>query len=312
MSQSNEKINGKILSGIGGLYTVLTERGSTVPCTAKGAFRHNKISPYPGDNVQIQINTTGNNTLCEIYSRHNFFTRPPAANIDKLFITIACADPSPSYITSDKLICAAEFYSVEPIIIITKSDLDYEKSCEIYEVYKKSGFEVFMTSSKTDTGLDELKSFIENKIKGVTAVFTGESGVGKSSVLNSLFPNLKLATGEISQRISRGKHTTRAVTLYPLDSPPSYNGSFLADTPGFGIFDLASIQEFTKDFLLDCFREFSKFATDCKYKKCSHTQEDGCAVIKAVKEGIIPKQRHESFVCITDEVKDKHPWQSKK
>ena len=310
-SEKNSK-TGKILSGIGGLYKVLTEDGSVLDCRARGSFRSKKISPYPGDCVTIFEEKTGASVIDTILPRKNIFEKPPAANIDTLFITVATATPSPSYITIDKLAAAAEYYGAETVIIVTKRDLSPEKAEEISSIYQKSGYKVFVTSSENAEGITELLDFVKTEIKGKTAFFAGESGVGKSSLLNSLFPSLMLKTGEVSRKIYRGKHTTRAVTLYPLDDVPSITGAFLADTPGFGIFDLSTIDNLVREDVHLLFPEFSEFSQGCKYRKCTHLREEGCEVIKAVEQGRIAKVRHESFVKIYDEIKLLHPFTSKK
>lgn len=303
---------GKILSGIGGLYRVITENGDILECRARGSFRFGGISPYPGDNVTVTEGKSGFGVIDGILPRKNFFEKPPAANIDLLFITVAAESPAPSYITVDKLACAAEYYGAETVIIVTKSDLSPEKAREIFEIYQKSGYDVIVTSSEKSDGIEELLNFIRAKTSGRTAVFAGESGVGKSSLLNALFPSLMLKTGEVSRKIYRGKHTTRAVTLYSLDSTPRADGAFLADTPGFGIFDLSSIDGLLKEDVQGLFPELSEFSSNCRYRKCTHLREEGCEVINAVKEGKIAKERHESFVKIYGEIKAAHPYGSKK
>ncbi|MBR2474316.1 MAG: ribosome small subunit-dependent GTPase A [Clostridia bacterium] len=307
-----KKIKAKVLSGVGGLYRVLTENGETLECRARGSFRHSGISPYPGDNVLVTEEGTGMCAICEILDRKNIFERPPAANIDKLFITVAAASPSPAYITVDKLLCAAEYYGAESVILVTKSDLDREKAREIEDIYLKSGYTVFVTSSLKGEGVEELKRFVYDEIRGCTAAFAGESGVGKSSLMNALFPDLKLQTGEVSRKIARGRHTTRAVTLYPLDSVSAFTGAFLADTPGFGIFELSSIDKLVYDEVPELFPEFSRYFNTCKYRKCTHLREEGCEVLSAVAKGDIAVERHDSYVKIYEEIKALRPWQTKK
>ena len=310
----NEKLRqkGKILSGVGGLYKVLAEDGRVLECRARGNFRFDKISPYPGDNVTVTEEKNGASVIDAILPRKNFFEKPPAANIDTLFITVATATPSPSYITVDKLAAAAEYYGAETVVLVTKSDLSPEKAEEIRTVYEKSGYKVFVTSSENADGVEELLAFIKKETEGRTSFFAGESGVGKSSLLNALFPSLMLKTGEVSRKIYRGKHTTRAVTLYPLDAVPHIGGAFLADTPGFGIFDLASIETIVKEDAERLFPEFSEYSGSCKYRKCTHLKEEGCEVLKAVQDGKIARERHESFVKIYAEIKAAHPFSSKK
>ncbi len=315
MAESEAKkqlVKAKVLSGVGGLYKVVCEDGQLLECRAKGNFRHSGISPYPGDNVEISKEKTGASCIASILGRKNVFTRPPAANIDKLFITAAAASPAPAYITIDKLLCAAEYYGAQAIILITKSDLDPEKAEEMKGIYERSGYTVFVTSSLEGKGVDELRIFVTGEMESCTSVFAGESGVGKSSLMNALFPDLKLRTGEVSRKISRGKHTTRAVTLYPLDGVLSFTGAFLADTPGFGIFELSSIEDLFFEDVPNLFPEFDSYIGSCKYRKCTHLKEEGCAVIEAVKTDLIAPERHESYVKIYNEIKSLRPWQTNK
>ena len=297
-------VKAKILNGIGGLYTAVTETGEVIKCKPRGKFRHYEISPYPGDNVTVRLREGDIPMLAEILPRKNFIKRPPVANIDKLFITVAASNPSPAYITIDKLICAAEFYGITPVIIVTKSDLDAVKAEEIAKTYTLCGFDTFVTSSTRGEGVGAVKEFIYTKSEGSVVAFAGESGVGKSSLMNAMFEGLSIQTGETS-RIQRGKHTTRAVSLYPLSDSPSYDGAFVADTPGFGIFEPSQIPEFIRDTLIPCFREFEPFLTTCRYTKCTHLCEEGCKIIEAVENGEIPRTRHESYVTLYDELKNK-------
>ena len=297
-------VKAKILNGIGGLYTAVTETGEIVKCKPRGNFRHYEISPYPGDNVTVRLREGDIPMLAEILPRKNFIKRPPVANIDKLFVTVAAADPEPAYITVDKLICAAEFYGITPVIIVTKADLDTVKAGEIEKTYSLCGFDTFVTSSVCGEGVDSVRDFIYSQSEGSVVAFAGESGVGKSSLMNAMFEGLSLQTGETS-RIKRGKHTTRAVSLYPLSDTPSYSGAFVADTPGFGIFEPTQIPEFIRDSLIPCFREFEPLLTTCRYTKCTHLREDGCKIIEAVENGEIPKSRHESYVTLYEELKNK-------
>lgn len=303
---------GRVLSGVGGLYKVLTDDKRTLSCSARGSLRFARISPYPGDLVTVTEEENGRHAIESILPRKNFFGKPPAANIDKLFITVAAASPSPSYITIDKLICAAEYYGTKSVVVVTKCELDPQKAEEIRDVYEKSGYSVFLTSSVEKVGIGELRSFIEKEIKNCTAVFAGESGVGKSTIMNALFPSLSLATGAVSRKISRGKHTTRAVTLYPLSDDINAEDAFLADTPGFGIFDLSTIDTLTWDEISELFPEFSPYVSECRYRGCTHLREEGCAVIESIENGKVAKQRHESYVTIYGEIKKLRPWQTSK
>ncbi len=310
--KENRQVKGKILSGVGGMYTAVSDQGDILSCNARGGLRFSGISPYPGDNVLISVRSDGRSAIESILPRKNFFSRPPCANIDKLFITIACADPAPSYITSDKLTVAAEYYSTTPIIIITKSDISHEKAEELRSVYLSCGYKVFVTSSQSGEGIDALKKFVTSETTGCTSVFAGESGVGKSSLLNAIFPDLMLKTGSVSRKISRGRHTTRAVTLFSLDGTPRLDGAFIADTPGFGIFDLTSVDDIMKEDVPELFPEFDPYIGLCRYKKCTHLREEGCAVIEAVNDKKIAPMRHESYVKIYDEIKTLHPFKKNK
>ena len=297
-------VKAKILDGLGGLYTAVTESGEVIKCKPRGNFRHYDISPYPGDNVSVRLREGDIPMLAEILPRKNFIKRPPVANIDKLFVTVAAADPEPAYITIDKLICAAEFYGITPVIIVTKADLDTVKAEELRKNYTLCGFECFVTSSVQGEGVEAVKEFIYAQSEGSVVAFAGESGVGKSSLMNAMFEGLSLQTGETS-RINRGKHTTRAVSLFPLTDEPRFDGAFVADTPGFGIFEPAQIPEFTRDCLIPCFREFEPLLTTCRYTKCTHLREEGCEILRAVENGEIPRSRHESYVTLYEELKNK-------
>ena len=297
-------VKAKILNGIGGIYTAVTETGEVIKCKPRGNFRHYDVSPYPGDNVTVRLREGDIPMLAEILPRKNFIKRPPVANIDKLFVTVAAADPEPAYITVDKLICAAEFYGITPVIIVTKADLDTVKAREIEKTYSICGFDTFVTSSVCGEGVNSVREFIYAQSEGSVVAFAGESGVGKSSLMNAMFEGLSIRTGETS-RINRGKHTTRAVSLYPLSDAPSYGGAFVADTPGFGIFEPAQIPEFIRDSLIQCFREFEPLLTTCRYTKCTHLREEGCKIIEAVENGRIPRTRHESYVTLYEELKNK-------
>ncbi|MBR2459882.1 MAG: ribosome small subunit-dependent GTPase A [Clostridia bacterium] len=297
-------VKAKILHGVGGLYSAVTEDGAVVKCKPRGNFRHYDISPYPGDNVLLRLRDGDVPMIAEILPRRNFIKRPPVANIDKLFITVAAACPSPAYITVDKLICAAEFYSITPVLIITKADLDGAKAEELSSVYRRCGFDVFVTSSVSGSGVDAVKAFVYRQAEGNVVAFAGESGVGKSSLMNAMFEELGLQTGETS-RIQRGKHTTRAVSLYSLEDNPRFDGAYIADTPGFGIFEPTLIPEFTRESLVSCFRELSPYLTTCRYTKCTHLREEGCSIVEAVNNGELPRSRHDSYVTLYEELKNK-------
>lgn len=311
-------LKGKILKGVGGLYSVrvLSKDSplfcSTVQCRARGSFRHSGSTPLPGDNVvlvrdgeQAESNVSGF-VIDKITDRKNSLIRPPLANLDYLFVSMAAASPSPILPTVDKLISICEYNKIEPVIVITKRELDEKRASEIFDIYSSCGFECFSLSAVENTGVDALDAFIKEKLPTRTAAFAGASGIGKSTLLNRLFPTLELSTSEISRKIERGRHTTREVTLFGLSDSP--NCGYIADTPGFSMLDFKRFDFFAKDDLVGTMREFAPYIGKCRYTKCSHTKEQGCAIIDAVKSGNIPVSRHESYVELYDVLKNKNKW----
>lgn len=310
---------GKILKGVGGLYSVRVlssdspYMGQTVRCRARGVFRHNGLTPLAGDFVLISCDERGEDTsedgkfvIDEIVDRRNSLIRPPLANLDYLFVTMAAASPSPILPTVDKLICIAEHNKIEPVIVITKKELNEERARELKEIYSSCGFDCFALSAIENAEIEPIDCFIREKLSGKTAAFAGASGIGKSTLLNRLFPSLSLTTSEISRKIERGRHTTREVDLFPLSSSPDCG--YIADTPGFSMLDFKRFDFFEKEELVDTMREFAPYIGQCRYTKCSHTKEEGCAVLRAVKDGIIPPSRHESYVELYDILKTRKKW----
>ncbi len=310
---------GKILKGVGGLYSVRVlssdspYMGQTVRCRARGVFRHNGLTPLAGDFVLISCDERGEDTsedgkfvIDEIVDRRNSLIRPPLANLDYLFVTMAAASPSPILPTVDKLICIAEHNKIEPVIVITKKELNEERARELKEIYSSCGFDCFALSAIENAEIEPIDCFIREKLSGKTAAFAGASGIGKSTLLNRLFPSLSLTTSEISRKIERGRHTTREVDLFPLSSSPDCG--YIADTPGFSMLDFKRFDFFEKEDLVDTMREFAPYIGQCRYTKCSHTKEEGCAVLRAVKDGIIPSSRHESYVELYDILKTRKKW----
>lgn len=312
MTEPNEKfvLTGKIISLTGGLYTVATDTGN-MPCRARGLFRHEHIKPLVGDNVEITPEEReGEGSITNILPRKNALIRPPLANLDLLLAVIASAEPEPSQLIADKLITIAEFNKIEPVIVVTKTDLAPETAQNIASDYRKCGFEVFTVNGKNGDGTEELRNFIASACKGKTAAVAGVSGVGKSTLLNTMFSSLSQATGELSRRISRGKNTTRQAELFPLADllcDASEDGYF-ADTPGFSLLDFERFDFYDRGDLPFTFREFKPYLAACRYTKCSHTKDDGCAVIAAVREGVIPQGRHDSYVSIYADLKNKRDW----
>ncbi len=312
-----EEREGRITKCVGGLYYIRYSDGSEIACKAKGAFRHDGQKPTPGDIVITRGDPSDKDGafIESIKPRRNILVRPPLANLDIIFVVMAAAKPAPILTTFDKLICLAEYLDIEPVVIITKADEDHEKANELAETYQKSGFKVFITELDSKDGKNELRAFIANEAKDKLSCFAGASGVGKSTLMTALFPELDLRSGEISRKISRGKQTTRHVELYPIDALKDIGAKdckgFIADTPGFSLLDFVRLDFFTKEDLPYCFREFDKYIGNCRYTKCTHLCEEGCAIVEAVNDGDIPRSRHDSFVEIYNELKNKHEWDKK-
>lgn len=290
-----DKLNGKIIKGIGGFYYV-EAANAVYECKARGAFRKEKLVPTVGDRVSVSINDNAENTIDEIFKRKNCLTRPPVANIDNLIIVVSTVEPKPSTLIIDKLIAHAEYNDIEPVIVISKSDLspaDY-----LFEIYNKAGFKTIVISNSNGAGIDEVRSILKDK----TSAFTGNSGVGKTSLINNLAPELKLETAQISRKLGRGRHTTRQAELFNIC------GGYIVDTPGFSSFELEGDNLISKDELCFCFREFQDYLGLCKFTSCTHTCDKGCAVIDAVNKGIIPESRHKSYIELYNNVKDIKQW----
>lgn len=293
-----DTLNGIILKCIGGFYYV-EAADSIYECKARGIFRQKNNSPKAGDRVEIFLPKEGYASIENILPRKNSLRRPPLANIDILVIVVSTADPAPNTLVIDKMTAAACDNDIEPVIAVSKSDL--KSGSELVEIYKKAGIRTFeYTCEMPDTAL-KLKPLL----KGKTTAFTGNSGVGKSTLLNILYPHLDLDTGIISEKLGRGKHTTRAVELFKVD------GGYVADTPGFAAVDLERYNMIDKDNLQFCFPEFKDYLTKCKFVSCSHTCEKGCSIIDAVTRGVISESRHKSYIAMYNEVKDIKDWQMK-
>lgn len=297
---------GRIIKGVGGLYQVqLPNQNTPVACRAKGAFRHENLTPLVGDIVSLEFDPTGDAMISDIDERKNALIRPPLSNLDYMFVTLAAAKPQPVLETVDKLICILEHHHITPVIVVTKYDADPDYAEELHALYAGAGFDTFCTCSKDGYGVDALREYVKTRCEGSISAFAGASGVGKSTLLNALFPALELQTSEISRKIERGRHTTRTVELFHM---PGTESGYIADTPGFSMLDFARFNFFTKEDLPLTMREFVPHLGSCRFTKCSHTKEQGCAILEAVKRGEIAKSRHDSFVAIYDVLKNKHDW----
>lgn len=292
--------DGRLIKGIGGFYYVETAE-AVYECKARGIFRKRGITPLVGDYVSISVNDNAENTIDEIKERKNSLVRPPLANIDQLFIVSSVVDPSINLFVLDKLIATAEFKKIEPIVIITKSDLS-DRYEEYEKIYSNAGFKVIVCNNLNGDGSEQVKALLSGK----TSAFTGNSGVGKSTLLNAIDPNLALETGHTSKKLGRGRHTTRQCELFKV------GGGYVADTPGFSALDFERCEKIYKEDLPYCFREFAPYLEKCKFQtNCSHTGDKGCAVAEAVNNGLISKKRYNSYVEMYNEVKDIKEWEKK-
>ncbi|MBE6674572.1 MAG: ribosome small subunit-dependent GTPase A [Ruminococcaceae bacterium] len=308
-------IKGTVLKGVGGLYTVRLDTEyngeATVNVRGRGAFRHEKLVLLTGDRVELEPNADGSFFCKSILERKNSLIRPPLANLDIIFVVIPCKKPMPSFEIIDKMISIAEHNKIESVIVITKSDLDDGFAQEMYRIYKNSGFDTFITSSKNGSGVECVLEYLKKRTEKDSPIcaFAGASGAGKSTLMNTIFPTLCLETGDLSQKIERGKNTTRHTELFSLNEllGKEYNG-YLADTPGFSLIDFERFDFFGLDDLFDTFREFKGSQGKCKYTKCSHTKEEGCDILARVKNGEIEKTRHNSYVALYEILKKKPAW----
>ncbi|MCQ2452095.1 MAG: ribosome small subunit-dependent GTPase A [Oscillospiraceae bacterium] len=292
-------MEGKIIKAVSGFYYVETAEG-TVACRARGRFRLDKVSPLVGDRVDISIDSTGNGTVREIFPRKSVFVRPPVANIDTLVMVASAVIPVTDPFLIDQITAIAGAAGCDTIVCINKCDQNAGE--ELAAVYQKAGFPVLSVSAETGAGIQELKALLAGKV----CAFTGNSGVGKSSILNRLKPELKLPVGDVSEKLGRGRHTTRHVELFSLD-----NGGYIADTPGFSSFDIDEMEPVPKDRLPEVFPEFLAYMGQCRFRDCSHTKEAGCRVRQAVEDGDIPLSRHLSYLRLYEQAQANKEWQAK-
>ena len=292
-------MTGKIIKGIGGFYYVVCENGVTYECKAKGVFRNRKIKPLVGDNVEIEILDAEKNlgNIEDILPRFNWLNRPAVANVDQTVIIFAVSAPAPNFNLLDRFLINMEQHEVPTIICFNKIDLEgFRQSEDICRSYTKSGYEVLFISAESGYGINTLEAVI----KGKTTVFAGPSGVGKSSTLNSLFPDANVQTGGLSEKIQRGKHTTRHSELMFVD-----DDTYIMDTPGFSSLYTEGIE--AEDLKL-YFPEIAAYTGTCKFNMCNHISESGCLVKEAVGDGRISKMRYDDYVMIYNELKEKRKW----
>lgn len=292
-----EKKTGRIIQAIAGFYYCQTKEGAVFECRARGAFRNEEVTPLAGDLAVFETDGQSG-VVTQVLKRKNAFTRPPLANLDQLFLVAAAKSPAPNLLVLDKLVTVCEYKGIEPVLIITKTDL--ADGGALQEIYEGAGFCVFPLSNRTPAHLDEIRAMLSGKI----SAFAGNTGVGKSTLLNNLFPGLSLQTADISQKLGRGRHTTRQVTLYPAGE-----GGFVADTPGFGTMDLSQYEIIRKEALAECFREFRPYLDRCRFTGCSHTAEKGCAVREACRSGRISRTRYENYCALYEDARQIKEWE---
>ncbi len=291
--------DGVIVKALSGFYYVSCDKG-ILECKARGRFRLDGTSPLVGDRVQCTIEGSGRGRIDKVYDRRNWFVRPAVANVDALVFVAANVNPITDPFLIDRVSVIAAEAGCEIIVCVNKSDLD--SGAELMSVYSKAGFTVVSTSAETGEGIDRLRKAISGKV----CAFTGNSGVGKSSIMNLLLPEANIAVGEVSERLGRGRHTTRHVELYSLGG-----GTFAADTPGFASFDLEMMEPIPKERLQYDFTEFSPYIGSCRFSDCAHLKEPGCAVTKAVEGGEIDSGRYRSYSRLYELTAQHKPWENK-
>lgn len=290
---------GIILKGIGGFYYVSTEQG-IVECKAPGKFRKTVGKPVIGDRVTLDLQPDETGYLTAIEPRRNCLIRPAIANIDLLVIVASAAPPKTDLFLIDKVTAIGVHKNMEVLVAINKTDLD--GGGELLETYRRAGVSALRVSALTGEGIDALRTYLKGKV----AAFAGNSGVGKSSLLNRLDSGFAAEVGEISDRIGRGKHTTRHVELRPMA------GGLIADTPGFSSFETEQMDLVRAGELEFAFPEFAPYLGKCKFTGCAHVREKGCAICAAVEAGEIVKSRHESYARLYESVKDLKEWELSK
>ncbi|MBE6848390.1 MAG: ribosome small subunit-dependent GTPase A [Ruminococcus sp.] len=282
-----------IIKSVRGLYTVASPDGVLTECPARGVLRKKGQEPYVGDYVRLE-----GNVIAEVLPRKNEIIRPPLANLDQLCFVVSMCEPQPNVRLLDKFIAVSAYKDIQPLLLLTKIDL---ASCEeIHRLYSSIGIPILLVDYQNPESLEQVRAAFAGKVSALT----GNSGAGKSTLLNALDSSLAIPTGEISQKLGRGRHTTRHAQLYPLA-----NGGYIADTPGFSTFDTQRYAIIRKDALADCFVEFAPYMEDCRFHDCSHTCEKGCAVLDAVERGSIPKSRHESYCDMYEEARQIKEWE---
>lgn len=319
---------GRIIKMTGGLYTVRLDSGisdspltgQTVECRARGTFRHEQMTPLVGDLVAVQYDDTSFTVsggiatpsadrtglvIDDILPRKNSLIRPPLANLDIMLVAIAAASPDPDIPTVDKLLSILEFNHIEPVIIVGKSELSPKRAGKIAALYGKVGYRTFVLSCYTGEGVQEFSDFAHTALAGKITAVAGASGAGKSTLLNTVFEGLDLTTGDISEKIGRGKNTTRHTQLFDL---PSSEGGYIADTAGFSLLDFERFDFFELEDLPHTFREFTPYLGKCRYTDCTHVGDEECAILEAVAKKEISPIRHASYKELYTTLKGKKKY----
>ena len=335
---------GRIIKMTGGLYTVRLDTdassasdsplaGKTVECRARGNFRHEHTTPLVGDLVIVQYDDSSFTRdeegatpsedgtgimIAEILPRKNDLIRPPLANVDVMLVVVAAASPDPDIPTLDKLLTILEFNRIEPVLVIGKAELKPKRAAKIAALYQQIGYRTFVLSCYTGEGVQAFSDFAHTALRGRITAVAGASGAGKSTLLNTVFPGLNLVTGDISEKIGRGKNTTRHTELFDLPGQSGYiadtaggarlERGYIADTAGFSLLDFERFDFFTLEDLPHTLREFTPYLGKCRYTDCMHLSDEGCAILEAVQAGAIPRTRHEAYKELYATLKEKKKY----
>lgn len=277
-----------------------TGTGKAIPCRGRGKLRHQRLTPLVGDHVEITCLDDGSGMVDAILPRKNQFRRPMVANIDQLIIVASGAIPVTDPFLIDRMAAMAEWKGCDVLICFNKCDL--ERADELTQLYRAAGYATLQVSAETGQGMSELAAALNKKV----SAFTGNSGVGKSSILNAIQPGLRLQAGQVSEKLGRGRHTTRHVELFQV------GGGLVADTPGFSAFDVEQMEAIPKEELAAAFREFRLYDGQCRFQGCAHVKERGCAVRDALAEGKIAPSRHQSYIRLYEQAKEVPAWERQK
>ena len=290
-------MTGRIVKALSGFYYVDPGSGEPVPCRGRGKLRHQGLAPLVGDRVEFTAAPDGSGMVDAVLPRKNQFQRPAVANIDQMVMVCSGAAPVTDPYLIDRMAAMAEWKGCEVLIVFNKCDL--ERADGLAALYRGAGFPTLQVSAGTGEGVDALAAAVAGKV----SAFTGNSGVGKSSILNALEPGFGLRVGEVSEKLGRGRHTTRHVELFPVA------GGLVADTPGFSAFDVDQMEAIPKEELAAAFREFAPYLDACRFQGCAHVKERGCAVLAAVEAGEIAPSRHRSYVRLYEQAREVPPWE---